>query len=53
MKKIGMTGGLLAPDLNRDIFIKKQLCYTEQDFANYWASFGVMPVLIPNLLPIP
>lgn len=51
MKKIGMTGGLLAPDLNRDIFIKKQLCYTEQDFANYWASFGVMPVLIPNLSP--
>ena len=48
-KKIGITGGLLPPDSKRNIFIKKELCYTEKDFANFWASFGVLPVLIPNL----
>lgn len=49
MIKLGITGGLLAPDDNRNIFAKKQLCYLEKDFANYWASFGVLPILIPNL----
>ncbi len=49
MKKIGITGGILPPNMERNIFKKKQLCYLEKDFANYWASFGVMPILIPNL----
>lgn len=49
MIKLGITGGLLPPDDNRNIFTKKQLCYLEKDFANYWASFGVLPILIPNL----
>ncbi|BDS11731.1 gamma-glutamyl-gamma-aminobutyrate hydrolase family protein [Aureispira anguillae] len=49
MIKLGITGGLCSPDPNRNVFSTKQLCYIESDFANYWASFGVMPILIPNL----
>ncbi len=49
MIKLGITGGLLPTNTNRNIFTKKELCYIEKDFANYWASFGVFPVLIPDL----
>lgn len=51
MIKLGITGGLFPPNEQRTIFQKKQLCYLEKEFANYWASFGVMPILIPNLSP--
>ena len=49
MIKLGISGGLLPTDIKRNIFRKKELCYLEKDFANYWASFGVLPVLIPDL----
>lgn len=49
MIKLGITGGILPPDANRAMFSQKELAYIERDFANYWASFGVMPILIPNL----
>lgn len=49
MIKLGVSGGLLPPDENRNMFSQKKLAYIEQDFANYWAAFGVLPVLIPNL----
>lgn len=49
MIKIGITGGILPRDTKRNIFTEKELCYVEKDFANYWASFGVLPVLIPDL----
>lgn len=49
MLKIGISACFFYPDSERSTFWSKQLCFVEKEFANFWASFGVLPILIPDL----
>lgn len=49
MLRIGITAGIAPPNPHRQAFTKKSICYVEQQFAQYFAQFGVLPILIPDL----
>lgn len=49
MLKIGISSCFIYPDKKRKTYWKKQLCFAEKDFFRFWSSFGVLPVLIPDL----
>lgn len=49
MIKIGVSACFLYPDPERQFFSAKQLCYIENEMANYLYRENVMPVLIPDL----
>jgi putative glutamine amidotransferase len=49
MKKIGVSSCFLYPDVNRNVFGPKTLCYLERDMARYLSSDNYIPVLIPDL----
>ncbi len=49
MLKIGISSCFFYPDQTRKTYWKKQLCFVEKDFFRFWSSFGVLPILIPDL----
>lgn len=49
MLRIGISAGIEPPNPHRQAFTKKSICYVEQQFAQYFAQFGVLPILIPDL----
>ncbi|MBF0278125.1 MAG: gamma-glutamyl-gamma-aminobutyrate hydrolase family protein [SAR324 cluster bacterium] len=49
MIKIGVSACLMYPDLERQFFRTKTLCYLEKDMSEYLTRDGVLPILIPLL----
>lgn len=51
MIKLGITSCFLYPDPNRSVFGPKTLSYIENNMASYVTRKGILPVLIPDIVP--